>query len=290
MKTPSVSIVIPVFNEESHLRDCLEAIARQTVMPVEVIVVDNNSTDTTAAIAKSFPFVRLVSEKRQGVVYARDCGFDVARGDIIGRLDGDTILTPNWVETVQEIFADPSVGAVSGSVHYREVCLSKAFDGVDFRIRRYLAERMSQLGEHFLYGVNMAMRKSAWQKVRAEVCHTRTMHEDLDLAIHLVQQGQKVVFDPRLRVAISARQADASPRAFFHYAYSGPRAYQAHGMISQRYMYPIAWLILALYVPIRMCYRGYNPATGRFSLYCLFYPEVTVGRSSPVTPSLTSLD
>jgi cellulose synthase/poly-beta-1,6-N-acetylglucosamine synthase-like glycosyltransferase len=57
----NVSIVIPVYNEADALAACLEAIAEQTIAPLEVIVVDNNSTDTSAAIAQGFDFVRLVS-------------------------------------------------------------------------------------------------------------------------------------------------------------------------------------------------------------------------------------
>src|SRR5688572_3020117 len=97
--TPTVSIVIPAYNEENHLRLCLEAVARQTVKPLEVIVVDNNSTDATAAIARSFPFVTLLSEKRQGPQPARDRGYNAAHGEIIGRLDADSIVALDWVES-----------------------------------------------------------------------------------------------------------------------------------------------------------------------------------------------
>jgi glycosyltransferase involved in cell wall biosynthesis len=66
-KTLSLTIVIPVFNEQNHISACLEAIAAQTAMPDEVIVVDNNSTDKTVQIAKQFAFVKIIKEKRQGV-------------------------------------------------------------------------------------------------------------------------------------------------------------------------------------------------------------------------------
>jgi glycosyltransferase involved in cell wall biosynthesis len=92
-----VSLVIPVYNEESHLRGCLDAIAAQTVQPLEVIVVDNNSNDGTAAIAAAYPFVTLITIARQGVVYARDAGFDAAKGEIIGRIDADTHIAPDWL-------------------------------------------------------------------------------------------------------------------------------------------------------------------------------------------------
>src|SRR5687767_1835934 len=92
-----VSLVIPAYNEESHLRACLDAVAAQTVRPFEVIVVDNNSTDTTVAIARSYSFVAVMHESQQGIVYARNAGFNAARGDIIARIDADTHLSPNWI-------------------------------------------------------------------------------------------------------------------------------------------------------------------------------------------------
>ncbi|HEY5667999.1 MAG TPA: glycosyltransferase family A protein, partial [Candidatus Saccharimonadales bacterium] len=109
MKTTrqSVSIVIPAYNEERHLRACLQAIAKQTIQPLEVIVVDNNSTDRTAQVAREFPFVRVVSEHRQGRVFARNAGFGAAKGEILGRIDADIILPSTWVEHLQAFYANP---------------------------------------------------------------------------------------------------------------------------------------------------------------------------------------
>jgi glycosyltransferase involved in cell wall biosynthesis len=103
----TVSLVIPAFNESRRIRACLESVASQTVMPDEVIVVDNGSTDDTATIAASFPFVSVIREHRQGVTYARTAGFDAAVSDIIGRTDTDSRLAPDWVERVLQDFADP---------------------------------------------------------------------------------------------------------------------------------------------------------------------------------------
>jgi glycosyltransferase involved in cell wall biosynthesis len=283
----SVSIVIPAYNEESHLRACLESIARQTVRPAEVIVVDNNSTDATAAIARSFPFVTLLREKRQGPVYARDTGFNAARGEIIGRLDADSIIAANWVEMVQQVFEDKSVDATTGTVLYREVCLRSIFNSVDFWIRSFMARRAAPRGEQSMQGVNMAIRRSAWRAVRPHVCHERSHHEDLDLSAHLAQIKRKAIFTPSMIVDSTARRADSGPATFYNYAISTPRTYRLHGLKTHRYMYAITWFVIMLYVPIRIAYRSYNPATGRFSLRCLLWPEVTTGRVSPVAPTIS---
>src|SRR5687768_15841626 len=113
-KPLTLSIIIPAYNEEAHLGACLQAIADQTEPPDEVIVVDNNSTDRTAKIARSFPFVRLLHEKRQGLRATRSRGVTAARGEIIGRIDADTRLGPEWAAIARRVFADSNVMGVVG--------------------------------------------------------------------------------------------------------------------------------------------------------------------------------
>lgn len=272
-KKVRVSLVIPAYNEEHHLRQCLEAIAAQTVAPFEVIVVDNNSSDKTATIAREFSFVRLLSEPRQGVVFARDAGFDAAHGDIIGRIDVDTILDANWVETVIHIFADSSIDAVSGSVRYDDMALSRFASGVDLLCRRYLAHKLGR--EVYLFGSNMAIRRSAWQMVARDVCRSGGMHEDFDLAIHLTRRGGRVVFDERLHAAISVRRADTQLRNFYHYAMKSPKTYAMHRLASRRYMYPVVSLVLFTYIPMRAAHRGFDPVSRQFSWRRVFAAPVT---------------
>lgn len=285
MPKQSVSIVIPVYNEESQLALCLEAIARQTVKPLEVIVVDNNSTDDTVAVASRFPFVTILHEKQQGVVFARNRGFNAAHGEIIGRLDGDSMIPVDWVARVQAIFADETIDAFSGSVTYRNVGLSEVFNAIDRRIRTYLWKRMSKVQESFLYGVNMAIRRKTWLSVRASTCAVRHLHEDQDLAVHLSQLGANVVYDPTLAVSISPRQAASGVREFMRYTWSNEWVFAEHGMRSRRYVRRVAFFVSCLYPAIHLLYRGYNPDSRRFSVI-YFLSGGAVARISPVSDSL----
>jgi glycosyltransferase involved in cell wall biosynthesis len=282
-----VSLVIPVYNEESYLRACLESALKQTIPFDEIIVVDNNSTDTTVAIASQFPAVTILREARQGVVYARNCGFDAAKGDVIARCDGDTIFDADWVERIQAIFVDASVDAVSGQVVYRGVGLAPVFTAIDGQIRRYLAKRMSVANEMFLYGVNMAIRREAWRSVRGHICYDRELHEDLDLAAHLAALKCKVIFVPELHVSISPRQAAATPSEFYTYAWSNTLVYKKHHLSMLRSIRLMALFITCLYPVIFVLYRGYNPALGRFSLWYLL-TNTKPARVSPVSAVLPS--
>ena len=264
MPKPNISIVIPVYNEAAYLRGCLEAVALQTTRPYEVIVVDNNSTDRTAAVARSFPFVTLLHEEHQGVLHARTTGFDAARGDVIARIDADTLVSENWVATLQTIFADRSVGAVSGSFGYYEMPLQGFFDGVDKVFRGYLAWALGR--QYALQGANLALRREAWLAARPLLCNRAWLHEDFDLSIHLREAGYTTEYRPLLFVRVAFRQAAAPPRQFLSYALLNPGTYARHGIRRRVVMYPVIAAALVAYPLLHALYLGYDRELSAFSL------------------------
>jgi glycosyltransferase involved in cell wall biosynthesis len=267
----NVSIIIPVYNEAEHLGACLQAIAAQSVAAYEVIVVDNNSTDGTAAVAAAYDFVTVLHEPQQGVVYARTRGFDAARGDIIGRIDADTLLPPEWIAQVQAIFADLSVSAVSGAPHYYDFALANLANSIDWYFRRRLAQNLQQT--NFLWGANMAVRRLDWLKVRQQLCHQVGLHEDFDLAIHLQLLGLQVSYEENLLAGVSSRRIDSRFWSYVRYTLASPRTYAWHQLRSRRHMYPVLMVCWLCYVPGRVIYRAYDPKSGVFSLGYLLTPS-----------------
>ncbi len=277
-----ISIVIPVYNEASVLSACLEAISRQTVRPHEVIVVDNNSTDGTAALADSYDFVTLLKEEpRQGVVHARSRGFDAATGDIIARIDADSILPANWLESVREVFADESVDASSGVALYYNVAAAWLFNAIDLFFRRRLSWQLKD--RVYLWGANMAMRRDAWQRVKPTLCECAGMHEDYDIAIHMQELGDKVSFDERLRASVSSRRIDTGFMDFMRYVWVSPKTYAMHGVRGRWHMYWVVAVCAVGYLPARMLHRGYDTAVDRFSWRRLLTNDATVPRVDPTT-------
>lgn len=276
-----VSLVIPAYNEESCIGTCLAAIARQTVTPHEVIVVDNNSTDRTVEIARSYPFVRVITEQQQGVVYARDRGLNAACGDIIGRLDADSYLAVDWVAQVRQLFADASIDAATGIVGYRDVSFPALYNMGDRSVRTHTAKRMEAVNEQFLFGANMAIRRTSWLKVRASVCHERRFHEDMDLAVHMSRLGQKIVLAHTMWATISPRQAGAALRPYLQYVWSNATVFKTHNMRSLKHIRRMALIMSCLYLPVHITYRGYNPASQRFSLQYAIQNTIRA-RTSPL--------
>lgn len=258
-----ISIVIPVYNEADQLQSCLEAIALQKLKPHEVIVVDNNSTDGSAPIARQFSFVTVMTETAQGVVHARNTGFDVAKGDIIARIDADTLLPADWTLRLKQIFKDRQTAAVSGAPHYYDFAWSGLADKIDLGLRAHLARKLKQT--NFLWGANMAVRRSAWQIVRPELCAEADMHEDFDLAIHLQRHNFRVDYKANLLAGVSSRRIDTNFLAYVRYSLVSPRTYAAHRLASRFHMYPVLAICWLFYLPARLVYRGFDPVSGKFS-------------------------
>lgn len=233
-----VSIVIPVYNEAEPLVACLEAIAAQTVQPDEVIVVDNNSTDASRKLAEAYVFTRLIQENRQGIVFARNRGYDAAAGDIIARIDADTVLPPDWVERVKSFYIKPenAARAFSGGAYFYNVRMPRAvawlYNLLAFDLNHLL------IGHPTLWGSNMALTRRQWRTVRKMVCNRQGMHEDLDLSIHLYQSGFGIFYDRQLRVGAHLNRVRSNRHELWEYLQWWPRTLRSHHKRS----WLVAWL------------------------------------------------
>ncbi|HVL37961.1 MAG TPA: glycosyltransferase [Fimbriimonadaceae bacterium] len=92
-----VSVIIPCFNAERYLREALDSVMAQQLPALEVIAVDDGSTDQTATVARSYPGVTLIQQENQGVSAARNTGVAAAKGEILCFLDADDRLLPGSI-------------------------------------------------------------------------------------------------------------------------------------------------------------------------------------------------
>ena len=125
-----LSFVIPAHNEEVNIGECLSSILRELEgkpYTVEIIVVNNASTDNTGRIARRFPGVRVVDEPRKGLVIARQAGLTRATGDLVANVDADTRIPPGWIEKVlAEFEKDPKLVCLSGPFIYNPCPVGKS--------------------------------------------------------------------------------------------------------------------------------------------------------------------
>jgi glycosyltransferase involved in cell wall biosynthesis len=199
----NVSIVIPVYNEADYLESCLNAVAEQTVRPYEVLVIDNNSSDTTIKIAKKFSFVTVIPEPKQGIVFARNTGFKKSKGEILARIDADTILTNDWVSLVAQAFSDDSnLSAVTGRPNFRDVPAAPIFNWLQVLLYQKMQKLLT--GTYMLWGANMAVRKDAWIAVASNCSQRTDVDEDIDLSLCLHHEKFIIGYLPKLLVDVLA--------------------------------------------------------------------------------------
>lgn len=100
-----ISVVIPAYNEEKSIKECLVSLQNQSLLPDEIIVVDDGSTDKTVKIVKSLP-VKLILAKHGGPGNARNLGVSKAIGDIIVFVDSDMTFDKNFIRTLTGSIVD----------------------------------------------------------------------------------------------------------------------------------------------------------------------------------------
>ncbi len=215
----TLSLIIPVYNEERHIKACLDAIASQTEMPTEVIVVDNNCTDNTIAIAEAYPFVQIITESTQGLIAARNAGFEHASSDIYGRIDADSQVDPDWVQRVLSNFeADHLTHGLTG-YGKTDVLPYSPWPRVVLATLVYFWYVQFTIGVQVMWGANMALRASSWGKIKQNTClDDKQVHEDQDISLHLLANDMKIVLDKKLRITTSGQ----------HYRYLPKTIYYAH--------------------------------------------------------------
>lgn len=269
------SLVIPVFNEEDYIGACLSAVAAQTILPDEVIVVDNGSTDRTRDIVGEFAFVKLLSEPRRGVQAARDKGYRIAKGDLIGRIDADTILPPRWTENIIRAFKKGGYAAVTGPVGYYDMPFPASNHYPDHLMRSSIYNWSPK--SPFLFGSNMAIRRQTWLAVKPKLCGRRDIHEDLDLAVHLYQSGERILYDKTLLAGASGRRYNDKPAQFASYMSMYRRTYLSHGLHSLAGYAAVAvyWLGYVVVHPVRSAY---------FNLYASVKPQTLLALKSRKNP------
>ncbi len=114
--TPGVSLIIPAYNEEVGIRDALVSLTQLDYAgDVELVVVDDGSTDRTAEIARQVPGVRVIQKINGGKASALNAGIRQARHEICVLVDGDTVFPSDSLTHLVQPFVDPKVGAVSGN-------------------------------------------------------------------------------------------------------------------------------------------------------------------------------
>jgi GT2 family glycosyltransferase len=191
---PLVSFVIPVRNDAQRLHRCLASIVRNDYPRelIELIVVDNESTDGSARAARDYGAI-VIKASGTSVASLRNRGARAALGGIIAFVDADHQIAPTWIETAVDVLSDPTVAA-TGAAYVTQPSanwVQRQYDGL--RTRPLGREEVSWLGSG-----NLAIKRAVFERVGGFDA-SLTACEDVDLCNRVGQAGHRIIADSRLR-------------------------------------------------------------------------------------------
>lgn len=195
---PRISVVVCSYNGARTIRECFEGLLKLDYPDFEVIVVNDGSTDETAAIAQGYGF-RVISTENRGLGSARNAGLKAATGEIVAYIDDDAYPDPHWLTYLAASFLNSNHAGIGGPN------LSPPGDGViadcvanapGNPVHVLLSDREA---EH-IAGCNMAFRKSTLEAIGGFDPQFRVAGDDVDICWSLQQRGFTLGFSPAAQV------------------------------------------------------------------------------------------
>lgn len=194
-----ISVIVPVYNGEATLPLCLRALRESTCSDWELIVVDDGSTDRSAAIAKEFNALVIPTGGPFGPARARNLGAQAATGDVLLFVDADVAVRPNALSLVAAAFeSDPSLDAVIGSYDDSptDPGLLSQFKNLQ---HAWVHHSGNPRATTFWCGCG-AVKRSVYELHRGlDESYRRPAIEDIELGLRMFRAGRKLTLDPRIQ-------------------------------------------------------------------------------------------
>lgn len=195
-----ISIVIPVYNVEPYLRQCLDSVTGQSYDNIEIILVDDGSTDKSGLICEEYASydrrIRVVHKENGGLSDARNLGLELCSGKYVTFIDSDDFVARNYVEELYRILTES--GAEISVCDYKEFYTEQEPDQCSDEDTKIVFDRMQALEQ--IYGKYCVQMTTAWGKLyKVELFDTirfpvGRVHEDVFVAHRLLYKASKVAF------------------------------------------------------------------------------------------------
>ena len=199
---PLVTVLLPAFNEGKVIEASIRSLLAGEYTNVEILVIDDGSTDDTHAVAQRIalvePRVRCIRKTNGGKASAANLGISVAKGEILVAVDADTVVAPDAIRRMVAHFADPRVDAVCGNVEVGNVCsLLTTFQAIEYVTSQNFDRRafatLNCIG--VVPGALGAWRRAA--VLAAGGYSHDTLVEDADLTLSVLARGGRITYEPR---------------------------------------------------------------------------------------------
>ena len=196
----NISFYVPAYNAERTIKDSITSIQNQSILPDEIILIDDCSIDKTVKIVKSeFSNVKIIVNKQNmGLGYSRNLGIKESKNDIIAAIDADVILDKYWMEKLIHEIEKKNVSMCGGKMD--EYLL-------DNKINLWRAKYYSQnwgnklvFNPPFLFGCNTILIKSLWNRVKGYDEKFKTNGEDINFIQKIKSQtDSQIIYQPEAK-------------------------------------------------------------------------------------------
>ena len=190
---PKVSVIVPAYNEENHIKNCLDSILSLDYDPalIEVIVVDDGSTDSTASIISGYGNVQIIKGAHKGPSAGRNLAISKANGEFIALTDADCVVPRNWIKDLVAHFEDDNIAAVGGTQ-------IPAQDSTDFEVS--VQKVFSALGFVAGYGKKIAAPGSIDHNASCNVIYRKAVLMNVGGFDESLWPGEDVELDHKIKL------------------------------------------------------------------------------------------
>lgn len=191
-----ISVVVPIFNVENYIRKCIESICNQTYSNLQIVLVDDGSTDSSGAICDDYALIdsriTVIHKKNGGLSDARNAGIDIAFGEFIAFVDGDDWIHPQMYELMLEQIVEKKADFVTcGFQQHDEQSFIKKIEKKSINyIELTGTEAMAEIEKPFVMAWNKLYRKELFDDIRYPVGR---LHEDEFVIHRLLYKACKIV-------------------------------------------------------------------------------------------------
>jgi len=192
----NASVIVPVKNGSSSITKTLSALSNQSLKPLEIIVVDDGSTDDTIEKVKQFPSVKLISQNSMGPASARNNGAQKAKGEFFVFTDADCVPEKNWLEEMLAPFSDERVAGVQGAYKSDQKELMARFTQIEVE-HRY-QKMLSSNSIDWIGSYSAAYKGKVFLELNGfDKEFRKASGEDPDLSFSIQEHGHKLAFNPK---------------------------------------------------------------------------------------------
>jgi GT2 family glycosyltransferase len=196
LEAEAISIIIPTFNGSRRIGNCLDALLQQSAnRAVEILVVNDGSTDDTAAVVGRYAGVRLISQVNAGPAAARNHGASEAKGSILLFTDDDCVPAPGWLDAMLVPFSAAEVVGAKGAYRTRQKKLAARFVQIEYEDRYHLMRQLPEID--FIDTYSAAFRRDRFMEMGGyDTSFPVACAEDIELSYRMSARGWKMKFVP----------------------------------------------------------------------------------------------